>query len=165
MLPTWESLIETACRRRKMECLSVIYVRSDQTLMIRSYQCYLFRSEPRVTVRLHRTVFAPVRTVRPVRRFLKNELFAVRTVRCSHCSLFALFGGPWSQCYLGHQEYLRCCIACTGKLWCSIIRHLFTYIKYDSNVIGSDEIDSCKWYGVRWIYSFENVSITFIMVS
>jgi len=34
--------------------------------------------------RLHRTVFAPVRTVRPVRRFLKNELFtlfAVRTVR------------------------------------------------------------------------------------
>ena len=41
--------------------------------------------------RLHRTVFAPVRTVRPVQRFLKNELFVVRTiwlvrtVRCSQC--------------------------------------------------------------------------------
>ena len=72
------------------------------------------------TVRLHRTVLAPVRTVRPVRRFLKNELFAlfeqyepfalfaVRTVRCSHdlacshCSLmrpnsehvYSQFGGP-----------------------------------------------------------------------
>ena len=43
-----------------------------------------------VLVRLHRTVFAPVRTVHPVRQFLKNEPFALFALFVQ-CELFALF--------------------------------------------------------------------------